>query len=167
MPTAPNIEIVEADLGVAEHANAFRQLLNEYAEDPMGGAKPLPDSILERLPLALALRSDSYTLIAYCDGEPAGLLNAFEGFSTFACAPLLNIHDLMVSHRYRGMGLADMLLEYAEGMARRSGCCKLTLEVLEHNSRAQTVYRRCGYDGYELNPETGKALFWQKTLTGD
>lgn len=164
MPVAPNIEIVEADLGLAEEADAFRLLINEYAQDPMGGAKPLSKDILDRLPLALAQRSDSYSLIAYCDGKPAGLLNAFEGFSTFACAPLLNIHDIVVSRDYRGLGLADQLLEAAEGIARRTGCCKLTLEVLENNARAQAVYRRCGYGGYELDPETGKAMFWQKVL---
>ncbi|GGB80341.1 N-acetyltransferase [Marinobacterium zhoushanense] len=164
MPIAPNIEIIEADLGLAEQADAFRQLINEYAKDPMGGGEPLPADILERLPLALAQRDDSYTLIAYSDGKPAGLLNAFEGFSTFACAPLLNIHDVIVASAYRGKGLADQLLEAAEGIARRTGCCKLTLEVLEHNSRAQTVYRRCGYAGYELDPNSGRALFWQKVL---
>lgn len=164
MPIAPNIEIVEADLGLAEQADAFRHLLNEYAQDPMGGAKPLDPSVLERLPLALAQRDDSYTFIAYCDGKPAGLVNAFEGFSTFACAPLLNIHDVIVSREYRGKGIAEMMLEATEGAARRTGCCKLTLEVLENNTRARSLYRRCGFEGYELNPETGKALFWQKIL---
>ncbi|KEA64027.1 Histone acetyltransferase [Marinobacterium lacunae] len=164
MVSQPNIEIIEADLGVAEQADDFRQLLNEYAQDPMGGAHPLDQDVLERLPLALTQRSDSYTLIAYCDSKPAGLLNAFEGFSTFACAPLLNIHDVVVSQGFRGKGIADLLLEAAEGIARRTGCCKLTLEVLENNTRAQSVYRRCGYAGYELDPETGKAMFWQKVL---
>lgn len=167
MPVPSNIEIIEADLGLAEQASAFRQLIQTYACDPMGGASALDEELLERLPLALAQRQDAYTLLAYCNGEPAGLLNAFEGFSTFKCAPLLNIHDVIVSSEYRGRGLADQLLEAAEGIARRNGCCKLTLEVLEGNARAQAVYRRNGYAGYELDPETGKALFWQKPLSDD
>lgn len=165
MPTPNNIEIIEADLGLAEQASAFRQMMQTYASDPMGGGKPLSDDLLARLPMALALRPDSYTLLAFCNGKPAGLLNAFEGFSTFKCAPLLNIHDVIVASEYRGLGLADQLLEAAEGIARRNGCCKLTLEVLEGNSRAQSVYRRNGFDGYELNPETGKAMFWEKPLS--
>jgi len=44
------------------------------------------------------------------------------------------------------------------------GCCKLTLEVLEGNTVARAAYQACGYSGYELNPEIGKALFWQKKL---
>ena len=50
---------------------------------------------LARVPGALSL-------LAYADGQPAGLLNAFLGFSTFAAAPLLNIHDLIVNRDYRG-----------------------------------------------------------------
>ncbi|SEG33488.1 GNAT family N-acetyltransferase [Marinobacterium lutimaris] len=165
MPAPSNIEIIEADLGLAEQADAFRQMMQAYACDPMGGGSTLDAEILERLPLALALRQDAYTLLAFCNGKPAGLLNAFEGFSTFKCAPLLNIHDVIVGSEYRGLGLADQLLEAAEGIARRNGCCKLTLEVLEGNSRAQAVYRRNGYAGYELDPETGKAMFWQKPLS--
>lgn len=164
-PAQPNIEVVEADLGLPEHAAALRLLLDDYARDPMGGGAPLPSDVLERLPLALAQRTDSYTLIAYADGEPAGLLNAFEGFSTFYCAPLLNIHDVTVPERWRGLGIADRLLAAAEAIARRTGCCKLTLEVLAGNTRAQAVYRRCGFSGYQLDPHTGQALFWQKALT--
>jgi len=32
------------------------------------------------------------------------------------------------------------------------------------NGRAQKVYRRCGFSGYELDPHTSQALFWQKPL---
>ena len=41
---------------------------------------------------------------------------------------------------------------------------KLTLEVLEGNSVAQSAYRAFGFEGYELDPQMGKALFWQKKL---
>jgi ribosomal protein S18 acetylase RimI-like enzyme len=166
MPSRPrNIEIIEADLALPEHADAMKLLLSEYALDPMGGGEPIPDETLERLPRVLAQRPGSYTLLAYVEGQPAGLLNAFEGFSTFACAPILNIHDIVVTRSLRGYKLADHLLEAAEGIAHRIAACKMTLEVLEGNTRAQTVYRRCGFEGYELDPATGKALFWQKKLT--
>ncbi|WP_432698273.1 GNAT family N-acetyltransferase [Marinobacterium sp. YM272] len=164
MPTPRHIEIIEADLGLPEQAAAFRTMMQAYACDPLGGGKPLAAATLERLPMALALRQDSLTLLAFCNGEPAGLLNAFEGFSTFKCAPLLNIHDVIVASEFRGRGLADQLLDAAEAVARRNGCCKLTLEVLEGNGRAQAVYRRKGYAGYELDPATGKAMFWEKPL---
>lgn len=43
-------------------------------------------------------------------------------------------------------------------------CCKLTLEVLEGNKLAQQVYRRFGFQGYELDPKMGRALFYEKKL---
>lgn len=159
------IEIIEADLTQPEQADALRLLLNDYAKDPMGGGTPLSPEVLERLPAALAARPDSYTLIAYCNGEPAGLLNAFEGFSTFYCAPLINIHDVNVRKAWRGRGIARHLLNAIEAIARRTGCCKLTLEVLSGNHAAQAAYRRFGFSDYQLDPETGQALFWQKPLS--
>ncbi len=165
MPSSTyQIELIEADLNQPAHADALCLLLNDYASDPMGGGEPLSADVLARLPRALASRPGSYTLLAYVDGEPAGVLNAFEGFSTFYCAPLLNIHDVSVRSQFRGHGIADRLLMAAEDIARRIGCCKITLEVLSNNGRAQAVYRRCGYAGYQLDPNAGHALFWQKAL---
>ncbi|MEX5689713.1 GNAT family N-acetyltransferase, partial [Pseudomonas silesiensis] len=51
-----------------------------------------------------------------------------------------------------------------EEIARQRGCCKLTLEVLEGNEVAQGAYRKLGFDNYQLSPETGRAMFWQKAL---
>ncbi len=44
------------------------------------------------------------------------------------------------------------------------GCCKITLEVFEGNSIAQNSYQKFGFEGFELNPKMGKALFWQKNI---
>jgi ribosomal protein S18 acetylase RimI-like enzyme len=51
-----------------------------------------------------------------------------------------------------------------EKLAQEKGCCKLTLEVLEGNEIAKNAYTKFGYSGYELEPEMGKAIFWQKKL---
>ena len=56
------------------------------------------------------------------------------------------------------------MLEKVEEIAVDKGCCKLTLEVLSKNIAAQSSYHKFGFDSYELDPETGKALFWQKIL---
>ena len=103
-------------------------------------------------------------MLAFVDGEPAGLAICFEGFSTFQCRPLLNIHDLIVSTNHRGKGLSKLLLKKTEEIARRLGCCKLTLEVLEENSIARNAYRSFGFHGYELDPAMGNALFLEMKL---
>jgi ribosomal protein S18 acetylase RimI-like enzyme len=76
----------------------------------------------------------------------------------------LNIHDIFVLKKYRGIGLSQILLKKVEEIAINKGCCKLTLEVLSENIVAQSSYKKFGFAGYELDPEVGKALFWQKPL---
>ncbi len=87
-----------------------------------------------------------------------------EGFSTFACRPLLNLHDLGVAEKFQGRGVGKALLSALEERARDLGCCKITLEVLEGNAVAQGLYRKLGFEGYALDETTGRAMFWQKKL---
>ncbi len=157
-------EILIADLSSPPHAEAIVYLLNEYAKDDMGGNSELSAFARSNLVPELRKRQGAHVLVALVDGSPAGLAICFEGFSTFACKPLLNIHDIVVASPYRGRGLARRLLAKAEQVALRLGCCKLTLEVLEGNAVAQAAYKACGYAGYELDPKMGKAMFWQKKL---
>ena len=159
-----SIEIIEADLTVAAHARAVISLMDEYARDPMGGSSGLSDYAKTHLIAELAKRKTARVILAFIEKEPAGLVICLEGFSTFACQPLLNIHDAIVSLPYRGRGLSKLMLQLAEKIAIELGCCKLTLEVLEHNYVAQKAYRSFGFNGYELNPQMGKALFWEKKL---
>jgi ribosomal protein S18 acetylase RimI-like enzyme len=56
------------------------------------------------------------------------------------------------------------MLDKLEEIARSKGCCKLCLEVLEGNVRAQKVYKSFGFASYQLDPSMGKALFWNKKL---
>jgi ribosomal protein S18 acetylase RimI-like enzyme len=158
------IEIVEANLSLPVHAEAVVQLMDTYALDPMGGGRGLSDYVKANLPAELAKRKSAHVILSFVDTKPAGLIVCLEGFSTFACKPLLNIHDVIVAVPYRGRGLSKRLLQKAEDLAIDLGCCKLTLEVLEGNHVAQSAYKSFGFSGYELNPQMGKALFWEKKL---
>jgi len=157
-------EIVIADLFLPPHAAAIVYLLNEYAKDDMGGGAELTEFVKSNLVSELRKRQGVHVALAFVDGAPAGMAVCFEGFSTFACKPLLNIHDIIVTGQYRGRGISKRLLAKAEEIAIRLGCCKLTLEVLEGNAVAQTAYKASGFAGYELDPKMGKAMFWQKKL---
>ncbi len=152
------------DYNNQQHSNDLILLLQEYAQDPMGGGKPLNQYTVDHLTQALATMPHAFSLLVYVDDKPAAMANCFEGFSTFLCKPLINIHDFMVSKHYRGQGISQELLNEIEGIARKKGCCKITLEVLEGNKIAQQTYKKYGFEGYELDPTTGKALFWEKPL---
>jgi ribosomal protein S18 acetylase RimI-like enzyme len=95
---------------------------------------------------------------------PVGLVNCVEGFSTFACQPLVNIHDVVVAVSHRGQRIGEHMLTLVEQLARQRGACKLTLEVLSGNAPATRLYRRIGFENYQLEPSMGHALFMQKWL---
>ncbi|MFM2429531.1 MAG: hypothetical protein RLZZ511_744 [Cyanobacteriota bacterium] len=158
------IAIVRANYALPEHGQSIVQLMDTYARDPMGGGTGLSDYAKANLVSELAARSLARSMLAYVDGTAAGLVNCLEGFSTFACQPLLNIHDVIVAPDFRGRGLGKLMFAEVEAIAREIGCCKLTLEVLEGNEVAQKLYRSCGFQGYVLDPQMGHALFWEKKL---
>lgn len=158
------ISCIIADYKNPNHANDIITLLDSYAKDPMGGSTPLKQSVKDNLINQLSRRSYAFSVLLYVDNQAAGLANCFEGFSTFKCQPLINIHDLAVISQFHGQGLAAVILEKIEQEARQRGCCKITLEVLEGNKPAQRAYQKFGFSGYELDPTTGKALFWEKAL---
>lgn len=156
--TALNAEprIIDADLTNAEHATAFRLILNEYAMTPDVSGQPLPDAVLAELPLKLTRVPDCVVLLALLGTEFAGLAVCFPGFSTFAAKPLLNLHDFAVRPRFQGRGVARALLKAIEERARQRGCCRVTLEVTSDNAVAQHVYERQGFRMVQQ--------FWRKEL---
>ena len=158
------VQVFQADYGNPVHAQALVQLLDMYAQDPMGGNKGLSDFAKQHLVAELARRPPAFSVLALAGGTPAGLVNCFEGFSTFASKPLVNVHDLAVSPQFRGQGLATKMLALVAQIAQQRGACKLTLEVLQGNATAIRTYTQAGFAGYQLNATAGQAVFLQKWL---
>ncbi|MBE1300530.1 MAG: GNAT family N-acetyltransferase [Alteromonadaceae bacterium] len=157
-----NIETV--DYNNQAQAKDLVFLLNSYAEDPMGGNEGLSDFTKQNLALTLAKVPYAFSLILYADGQPAGLANCILGFSTFACKPLINIHDLAVHADFRGKGFGKMLLEAVKQEAIKRDCCKVTLEVLSGNEVAYNAYLSFGFKAYQLDDTTGNAHFLELKL---
>jgi len=70
----------------------------------------------------------------------------------------------MVLKEFRGLGLSQKMLALVEKEAIARDCCRITLEVLDKNEIAKKSYTKFGFVGYELDPQFGKALFWEKEL---
>jgi ribosomal protein S18 acetylase RimI-like enzyme len=130
----------------------------------MGGSAELSPFAKQNLIKELQQRSGIFAVLAFVGESPAGIAIAMEGFSTFACKPLINIHDFAIAPEFRGRGISTKLLAKVEAVARSKGCCKITLEVLEGNRVAKTVYEKFGFEGYALNEAVGTAVFLQKKL---
>jgi GNAT superfamily N-acetyltransferase len=158
------IDVVRARYDDPAHAAALVELLDHYARDPAGGGTPLSGFARDNLAASLAARPFVFSVLAFDDGLPVGLVNAIEGFSTFACKPLVNVHDVVVASSHRGRGIAARLFAEVEAIARERHACKLTLEVLSGNRAARMLYEKLGFDDYQLDPAMGQAQFMQKWL---
>jgi len=152
------LEIIEADLSNPDHVSAILHITNNYARDPMGLDEPLSKEIKDKLISELRKFPLAFSLLAFINGEPAGIANCFYGFSTFKAARLINIHDLAVNPKYRKKGIGEALMVAVERKAREENCCKVTLEVREDN-RARNLYERLGFEYGDP-----KMLFMQKSL---
>jgi ribosomal protein S18 acetylase RimI-like enzyme len=161
------IRVVRADYANPVHAAALVMLLDAYARDPMGGGEGLNDFAKANLVGALAARPHAFSVLAFAsadDSVPVGLVNCIEGLSTFACKPLVNVHDVAVLAGYRGRRIGEQMLALVEQVAVERGACKMTLEVLSGNKGAEKLYQRVGFAYYQLDPAMGQAGFMQKWL---
>ena len=164
-PACPSdLRLCRADYHNPVHAAALVQLLDAYAQDPAGGGEALSDFAKANLAKALAARPQAFSVLAFVGDQPVGLINCIEGFSTFACRPLVNVHDVAVLAGFRGQRVGEQMLALVEQIAQERGACKLTLEVLAGNASAIRLYERVGFAGYQLDPAMGQAQFFHKWL---
>ena len=164
MERAAHLQVMQANYADPLHAQAVVDLLDAYARDPAGGGEPLSDFARQRLVPELAARPTAFSVLAFDGSQAVGLVNCIEGFSTFACRPLVNVHDVAVLASHRGRGVGQRMLAHVEALARERGACKLTLEVLSGNHGAVRLYERAGFAPYVLDEAMGQAQFFQKWL---
>jgi ribosomal protein S18 acetylase RimI-like enzyme len=143
------IQVIQADLLNPDHQADLLAMLDAYAQDPMGGGKPMTDDTKAQLIPGLQAQPAAYVFIAYYHttegNQPVGIANCFQGFSTFAAKPLINIHDLAVIPSARRMGVGRKLLDAVADKAKSLGCCAITLEVRDDNPAAQNLYQEYGF----------------------
>ena len=159
-----DVSVVEADLALPEHAAAVLAMLDAYSADPMGDGHPLSADARANVIAGLRAHPTTLVFLAFDAGGPVGVATCFRGFSTFAAKPLINVHDFYVVPSLRGRGVARALMAAVERKARATGCCRLTLEVVENNVPARRLYEACGFSQATYAEAAGGALFLWKPL---
>ena len=153
------IEVFDCDFSTPLHRQKLVELMNEYIVDEMGGGELIKGDRIIKLIDGLQSHPSKIVLFASTIGEIVGLSNCFINFGTFAAAPFINIHDIIVSNKHRGTGVGRALMDTIIKRADDIGCTKITLEVREDNFRAQELYKNLGFE--DCKP---KMHFWMKTL---
>jgi len=151
--------IVDCDFCNPDHLRAVGNLINAYIKDEMGGGTPLTPFQQLRLVDGLNNHPTAIVLLAATNGEPSGLIVAFQNFSTFMAKPMVNIHDVFVSSDARGMGVGRMLMEALIEKAKELKCGRITLEVRHDNVVAQKLYNSLGF-----HDDEHPMYFWKKIL---
>ncbi|MES9965038.1 MAG: GNAT family N-acetyltransferase [Candidatus Sedimenticola sp. 20ELBAFRAG] len=165
-PTAPSTQVqyIQAQLDDQAHTEAILELLNAYAEEPIGSGAPLPPDVRDNLIPGLTSHPGTLVILAHRDNEFIGISSCFTGFSTFKAKPLINIHDIYVRPEHRGRGVASGLINAVEQVAREMDCCKVTLEVRQDNPVAERLYRRLGFGGASTLDSEVQYYFLEKRI---
>jgi ribosomal protein S18 acetylase RimI-like enzyme len=152
-------DIIICDYSNSAHRQAVASMINAYIGDGMGGGNLLSLEEQQRMIEGLRNHPKSIVLLAQDAGVFAGLLTAFENFSTFTAKPMINIHDVFVLREHRGRGIGRKLMNAIIDEAKRRQCSRVTLEVRKDNLNAQNLYQSLGFE------EAGQGMFyWRKYL---
>jgi ribosomal protein S18 acetylase RimI-like enzyme len=154
------VEIVKGDLSKKRHYRALITLINAYRIHPMGGRLPaLSPQAETELIKGLKNHRNAIILFAQYGKTIMGLAVCFLGFSTFSAKPLMNVHDVIVSPRFRRRGSGKAIMEAIVRKAEMLGCCRVTLEVRSDNSVAKRLYKKNGF-----GPCPAPMEFWVKPI---
>jgi GNAT superfamily N-acetyltransferase len=86
-------------------------------------------------------------LLAFLDGEPAGLALFHPRFSTWLGRPGVYLEDLFVAQPARGKGIGRRLMARLAAIAVKRGWERIDFQVLDWNP-ARDFYRRLGIEHF-------------------
>ncbi|TDK41691.1 GNAT family N-acetyltransferase [Algoriphagus formosus] len=120
-------------------------------------------------------RERSHYFFIEVEGQRAGVFKYDFPFSPreTPIPSAMKIHRLYLDSRYHGTGLAKLLMDYAERIARGNKLENIWLEAMSCQPQAKRFYEKCGFEvvhSYQLDferiyPEFREILIMRKKLT--
>lgn len=152
-------QFIKVDINNPIHCMQLLNLLNDYMEDEMGISQSMPKEMGPKIIEGLKKHSAYLGFFVCVENEYAALANCNLNYSTWQAKFLINIHDFIVSPKFRKQGVGEFLLKEMELFAKEKGYCKINLEVRNDNLKAQNLYKKVGYS--DCKPPMH---FWEKLL---
>jgi ribosomal protein S18 acetylase RimI-like enzyme len=153
------MQLVEVDLKNEKHCAAVLQLLNDYMLDEMGIGEPMPEGLGATVIEGLKKHPAYLGFLVCIDEDFVALANCNLNYSTWKARHLINIHDFIVSPKFRKQGAGLFLLNGISDYAKEKGYCRINLEVRNDNFKAQNLYKKAGFT--ECDPPNH---FWEKIV---
>lgn len=145
MMTITRASLADIDL-IAPLFDAYRVFYEQ--EGDLKGAKEFLSNRIEK--------GESTIFIARFDEIAIGFTQIYPIFSSVSMQQMHLLNDLYVSPKYRGKGIATLLLNEAKNFALDNGSKGLSLET-HHTNPAQALYERLGF----VKDEEYLHYFWK------
>jgi ribosomal protein S18 acetylase RimI-like enzyme len=137
----------DAVVDLIHRLNVFEADLTGDRRRDHGGAIGYYNELLQRL-----AKRQGRIVLAQEDGIVIGAM----GYSVDEDAAYVieemrqhgTVTDLIVHEEWRGRGIGQMLLREAERLTRAAGLKRLMIGALVANERAETTYRKFGFERY-------------------
>jgi len=99
--------------------------------------------------LADPLRVDK-PILAEINGRVIGIANLRLLPAVFYSAPYAELTELFVEESARRLGAGAALISFAEQLARQGEAVEMLILTDFYNHAAQQLYRKCGYEHYDI-----------------
>ena len=158
------VEINEADCSRQEDGEKFVRLLDSYCRTSAGGGAGLAEEVGKRLLDELPRYRNAIAFLSSEQEELTGVILGSYNLYVFSGRPSANVQFLFVRPEHQRRGIARHLVLAFENKARALGCCKVSLEVREHNESARALYGSLAYRRATFGPQDDILEFWEKKL---
>jgi ribosomal protein S18 acetylase RimI-like enzyme len=95
-------------------------------------------------------RGESVVFVAALEGKGVGFVQLYPTFTSIGARRAWILNDLYVAPEARRRGVGRQLMDAARQMAEETEAAWLELATARDNSKAQALYRSCGYKKDEV-----------------
>ena len=90
--------------------------------------------------------NQSIIYLAEIEGQPAGFVQLYPTFSSVSMRKAFILNDLYVEKKFRGLGVAQALIEKCFAFCEQEQAKYLTLQTAPYNKAAKQLYEKMGMD---------------------
>jgi ribosomal protein S18 acetylase RimI-like enzyme len=142
-----DLTMKELNIQVFQDKISIMQLTRKLANDlikqsDFAGTDVLDQGLIHRILQSICFRPRSVKLVAYHNDDKTAI--GFIGLKENTDTHYL-IEDVLVDPKYRNMGVATRLLNYAITLAKERGAGSVNLDVGRTNTNAINLYKKCGF----------------------